>query len=281
MDNSTFRSLDDVFQEYAESSLPKHPQTGILYNASLPSNFTGIQVSIVRLRRDSYFGRGANYSGFNMPPKIQTLPYFTRLDIIYSNLGNRSSDYYNVPNHTFVAPVVGFNVYGSKNSTGQIGNLTTLATKVNLTLSRDPVLVNFSNISLQQNVNAKCAMFYSNGTFDMTNMIQQDVCVVRDQGHFSIVVPTKPSIRLGRKEESGNKLWKWWVFGFGVGVLGLLLIGFFVILTLRIIRMRKIGRMEKEAEKNEALVTTNVGQSKMPFATVVRTQPVIENDYVP
>ncbi|KAJ0673346.1 hypothetical protein HanOQP8_Chr13g0506981 [Helianthus annuus] len=258
------QQLDDMFEEYALNSLPTRPQTGVLYNASLPSNFTGVQVSMVRLRWDSFWRKGANYSGFLMPPQIFAYPFFTRLDIVYSNLGNQSSFYYNVPNHTLVAPVVGFNIYAS-------GNLT----KLNLTLFGGPILVEFP---VPQHEKAKCVMFYSNGTYEMSNMTtQENMCSVRDQGHFSMVVQQVPS----PKKKDRGKLWKWWVFGFAVGVLGLLLVGFIVFVLIRIFRMTSIAKMEKEAEKNEVLGTTNVGQSKMPLATVVRTQPTIENDYIP
>ncbi|KAK1418651.1 hypothetical protein QVD17_27796 [Tagetes erecta] len=255
-------ALDDMFEEYARNSLPTRPITGLLYNATLPSNFTGVHVSIVRLRWDSFWRKGANYSEFNMPPRIFSYPYFPRLDIVYSSLGSQSSYYnnYNVPNYTLVAPVVGFNAYGPA---GQ---------KLNLTLLGGPILVQFP-----QNENAKCVTFYSNGTLEMSDVTQEDMCVVRDQGHFSIAVQVPPS-NTPEEKDRGRKLWKWWVFGFGVGVVGLLSVG---CVAFMIIRMRKIGKMEKEAENNEGLETANVGQSKMPLATVVRTQPVLETDYVP
>ncbi|GKD32374.1 G-box binding, multifunctional mosaic region containing protein [Tanacetum coccineum] len=46
MDNSELRLLDDLFQEYAQNSLPRQPRTGLLYNASLPSNFTGVELAL-------------------------------------------------------------------------------------------------------------------------------------------------------------------------------------------------------------------------------------------
>ncbi|KVH91092.1 G-box binding, MFMR [Cynara cardunculus var. scolymus] len=215
-DNSTLRSLDDIFQVYAQSSLPRRPRTGVLYNASLPSNFTGIEVSIVRLRRGSFWAKGANYSSFRLPPKIFTEPYSTRLDIVYSDLGNESSHYYSVPNYTLVAPVVGFNIYGSRNSTGQIGNFTTPVTKLNLTLVGGPILVQFPKISLPQNEKPKCVRFYLDGTVEMTNMTLQNMCIVQDQGHFSIVIRTSPPIQQAPKEnkERVKGLWKWWAMGF-------------------------------------------------------------------
>ncbi|KAL4567019.1 hypothetical protein LXL04_022589 [Taraxacum kok-saghyz] len=282
MDNSTLQSLDDIFLEYAENSLPNRPQTGVLYKASLPSNFTGVNVSIIRLRRGSFWRRGGNFSGFYMPPRIFSLPIFTRLDMVFSNLGNLSSDYYNVPNHTLVAPIVGFNVYGSRNSTGKFSNLTTPMTKVNLTLFGSPILVQFPNFSPIQNQKAKCVVFYLNGTIEMTNMTMQDMCAVKDQGHFSIVVPYTPRVPRGPKgKKERGQLWKWWVFGFAIGVSGLLLFGFIIFTIVRVFRRRKVEKMEREAERNEGLQATNVGQSRMPFATVVRTQPTIENDYYP
>ncbi|XP_024995960.1 uncharacterized protein LOC112529118 [Cynara cardunculus var. scolymus] len=282
-DNSTLRSLDDIFQVYAQSSLPRRPRTGVLYNASLPSNFTGIEVSIVRLRRGSFWAKGANYSSFRLPPKIFTEPYSTRLDIVYSDLGNESSHYYSVPNYTLVAPVVGFNIYGSRNSTGQIGNFTTPVTKLNLTLVGGPILVQFPKISLPQNEKPKCVRFYLDGTVEMTNMTLQNMCIVQDQGHFSIVIRTSPPIQQAPKEnkERVKGLWKWWAMGFGIGVFGLLLLGFIIFIIIRIFRMRKIGKMEKESQRNEDLDTTNVGHSRMPSASLIRTQPNIENDYFP
>lgn len=281
VDNSTLRSLDDLFLEYAENSLPSRPQTGVLYDASLPSNFTGVNVSIIRLRRDSFWRKGANYSGFYMPPRIFSLPNFTRLDMVFSNLGNMSSYYYNVPNYTLVAPVVGFNAYGSRNSTGQFGNLTTQMTKLNLTLFGGPILVQFPNFSLPQNEKPKCVVFYINGTVEMTNMTLQDMCAVHDQGHFSIIVPHPTMVPHTPKEKEKGQLWKWWVFGFAIGILGLLFFGIVIFIIVRAFRMRKLENMEKEAERSEALGATNVGQSRMPLASAVRTQPTIENDYHP
>ncbi|KAK9068332.1 hypothetical protein SSX86_012443 [Deinandra increscens subsp. villosa] len=261
-------SLDDMFEEYAHNSLPTHQKTGVLYNASLPSNLTGIEVSVIRLRWDSFWAKGANYSGFQMPPRIFSYPYSPRLDIVYSLVDNQSSyyySYYNVANdHILVAPVVGFNVYGNN-----------FTAKLNLTLFGGPILIRFPQVI---NEKAKCVVFYSNGTFGMSNKTRQDMCLVRDQGHFSMAVPKE---ELEDVKEKRENLWKWWVFGFGIGVLGLLLIGFIVFIFIESIRRRNIQKMEKEAEKNEVLETTYVGQSKMPLATVVRTQPVIENDYVP
>jgi hypothetical protein len=39
--------------------------------------------------------------------------------------------------------------------------------------------------------------------------------------------------------------------------------------------------MEAESENGVALDTTSIGRSKIPSSSMVRTQPTLEQDYVP
>ncbi|CAK9165821.1 unnamed protein product [Ilex paraguariensis] len=261
-------NLDDFFHDYAYKAFIK-PRTGILDNISLPANFSGMEVSIVRLRSGSFWARGANFSFFHIPPRIIPMPFVKRLDILYQNLGNWSSLYYNVPNYNLVTPVVGFLTYNPNSSTGGDGML-------NLSIRGDPILVRFPEILLPENKNLtmKCVRFGTNGSVEFSNVTMPNTCVANGQGHFSIVIPTSHSKKKVR-------FLKWWVMGFGVGVLGLVLIGFAGILTYKLVSRKRLGQMGRESERSEALDTVWVGRSRMPSASGMRTQPVLENDYVP
>lgn len=270
-------SLDDFVHNYAQKRV-KLPHTGTLYNISLPSNYSGIGVSFVRLRSASFWARGTNISSsFHIPPRIIPMPFVKRLDIVFQNLGNWSTFYYNVPNYTFVAPIIGLTIYsGDTNSSVNHSQM------LNVSLHGNPILVNFLSISIKDSDNAtlQCVRFDKNGTVEFSNVTTRNLCTFRDQGHFSIVVPLlQPPIVIRKREEKWN--WKWWVVVFGTAVGGsgvLVLVG---ILVWKLVRMKRIKGMEKQAEKSEALGTVWVGRSRMPSASGIRTQPVLEDDYIP
>ncbi|KAI3681840.1 hypothetical protein L6452_36645 [Arctium lappa] len=261
-------SLDDFLQDHAKKSIPENPHVGTLYNVSLPSNFAGMQVSVVQLQTSSVWARGANLSYFDVPPRIIPEPNVTWLDIVFSNLGNWSSYYYNIPHYTFVTPILGFSAYGVRHTRGQNGHFTSTTTKLKLALIRHPIMVRFPSVWLPQ---GKCVKFYSSGRIEITNMSLSHTCAVWGQGYFAIVVRVPPS----------HRIWKWWVVGFGVGSVGFLSVGFVLINVIRFVNRKRIRKMEKQSEKLEVLDTKYVGHSRMPSAFGIRTQPVIENDYYP
>ncbi|KAK2983872.1 hypothetical protein RJ640_003923 [Escallonia rubra] len=264
--------LDDFVHEYAQKSLLRH-RTGTLYNVSLPGNFSGMEASTVRVRSGSFWNRGANFSFFHIPSRAMPMPFVKRVDIVYQNLGNWSSRYYVVPNYTLVTPVVGFLIYDALNSSENGVGM------VNLSVTGDPILVRFPQISLpgeERNATRQCVRFDQNGTVEFSDMTMPNLCVTRGQGHFSIVVPTT-----SKKRKKRERLWKWWVIGFGVGVVGLVLLGLVVVLIRKLIRVKRIAKMERQSEKSEVLDTVWIGESRMPSASGIRTQPVLENDYHP
>nr|KAJ0197388.1 hypothetical protein LSAT_V11C700343120 [Lactuca sativa] len=269
MDNNNNRnSLDEFFQDRAKRSIPMHPHVGTLYKVPLPSNFTGMEVSVVHLQSSSVWAQGANLGYFHVPSRIIPEPNVTWLDIVFSNLGNWSSYYYNMPDYTFVTPILGFSAYGVTYTRGQNGHFATTTTKLKLALVRRPIMVRFPSLWLPK---GQCVKFYSNGSTTITNMSLSHTCDVWDQGYFAIVVRAPPS----------HHIWRWWVCGFGIGSIGLILCGFILFKVIRFFEKKKIQMMELQSEKTEVLHTTYVGHSRMPSAFGIRTQPVLENDYCP
>ncbi|KAD5317044.1 hypothetical protein E3N88_16990 [Mikania micrantha] len=268
MNNHHDRSLDDFLQVQAKKSIPKYPKLGMLYNVSLPSNFTGMEVSVVHLRSSSVWAHGADLGHFHVPPRIIPKPNVTSLDIVFSNLGNWSSYYYNMPNYTFVTPVLGFSAYGVTYTRGQNGHLTSTVTKLKLPLIHNPIMVKFPSMWLSQ---GKCVKFYSNGRTTITNMSLSRTCEVWGQGYFAIVAQGPPS----------HQMWKLWVIGLGAGSVGLFLCGVVLFKVISFLEKKKIQKMEKESEKSEVLDTKYVGHSRMPCAFGIRTQPVLENERFP
>ena len=79
-------SLDDFLRKQANKETERL-RKGVLSNVSLPSNFTGMEVSVVRLRSFSLWSRGMNYSIFSLPPRILPQPNEKRITILFENLG--------------------------------------------------------------------------------------------------------------------------------------------------------------------------------------------------
>ncbi|KAF8412159.1 hypothetical protein HHK36_000116 [Tetracentron sinense] len=259
-------SLDVLLRDYACKAVGRH-RSGVLYKATLPANLSSIEVSAVRLRSGSFWIRGANFSNFRMPPKIIPMPFVRRIAIVYQNLGNWSSHYYSLPGYSLISPVVGFLAYDAPNSSAR------WVRKLNLSVTGDPISIHFPQVSLPKGSNStiRCVRFGAGGSVDFSKMTMPNVCYTRDQGHFSIVVPIK------KKERQ----WKLWVVGFGCGFVGLVLVGLVGMVVFKFVKMKGIGEMERQADAGVAFETIWIGSSKMPSATLIRTQPVLENEQVP
>ncbi|KAI3444460.1 hypothetical protein Pfo_001125 [Paulownia fortunei] len=260
-------SLNSFLYDYAFKRMPR-PRTGKLYNVSLPVNFSSMEVSVIRLRTHSLWKNGANLSFFEIPPRTLPWPFTKRVDIVYQNLGNWSTSYYNVQNYTFVAPVIGFLAYDSNTSSRLI----------ELNISGDnPIIIRFQNHSLEEdeNVRMKCVRFGTNGTLEFSNVTAKSSCVARGQGHFSVVIPYQP------KKDKKKRVLKWWMIGVPAGVVGLVLLVVLGIVAYKLFIWKKIRKLERQSERSEALDTIWVGNSRMPSASGIRTQPALENSYVP
>ncbi|XP_048335835.2 uncharacterized protein LOC107423697 [Ziziphus jujuba] len=277
------KSLNAFFVHHANRSIVK-PHTGILYTVPLPANFTGMELTFVRLRSGSLRNRGANFSSFYIPPKVRAHPHVVRLALVYENLGNWSSYYYHVPNHSLVAPVVGFTVFDSP------GPYVIGTQKLNFSFHEEPISIWFPRIELQGgNVTPKCVKFGSNGSFEISSMSKRNGCITRSQGHFSLVIPFPPPATPPRRppppppppQRAKKSYWKWWVLGFAGGVIGLVLIVLIVIAVSKLVKKKKLKAMETQSEKSVPLDAFWIGRSKMPSASMIRTQPALEHGYVP
>ncbi|XVF22442.1 hypothetical protein REPUB_Repub12eG0172500 [Reevesia pubescens] len=262
-------ALDALFHYYANQTLENH-HTGTLNQVSLPSNFSGMEVSVIRVRSRSLWVRGTNSSFVKIPPRVRPLPYVKRISIVYDNLGEWSSKYYQVPGYSLVSPVIGFNVYDSS-------NLTTLTDKmVIFSTTNESISIHFPYVEAEDKIvtELKCVEFGAGGSVEFKNMTERNVCVTGKAGHFSVVIPLMP--------QEKQRIWKWWVIGFVAGTFGLALLVSVGVISFRLWRRMKIKTMEKESDTAVALDTFWVmGDHKMPSASMIRTQPVIEHDYVP
>ncbi|KAK3227965.1 hypothetical protein Dsin_007827 [Dipteronia sinensis] len=266
IENYTIDSLDAALQDIALQTLVRHRHhTGALYKAMLPANLSGMKVSIVRLRSRRLWNIGADFSSFHIPSRTLTVPHVKRLAIVYQDFGNWSSNYYSVPGYSMITPVTGFMVFDASNVRAR------RITKLSLNTTGKPIMIRFSNSTFSDGMISRatrCATFSSDGALQLSEMSLPNVCYSQDQGHFTIVVPLKKKKRTG--------LWYLWVIGFVLGFGVLVLVGFVGVVSLKLLKTKKIQVMEKQADEDLVLDTIWVGGSKMPSATVTRTQPVIE-----
>ncbi|KAA8520906.1 hypothetical protein F0562_011579 [Nyssa sinensis] len=236
------------------------PRTGALHRATLPANLSGIEVSVVRLRSMTLWNRGANFSYFRIPSRSLPVPHVRRLVIVYQDLGNWSSYYYNVPGYSLTTCVIGFMFYDASNLSSRS------VTQLDIDTLDKGISIHFPNFSLPKG--ARCATFSANGTVNLSDTSSPNACYSRIKGHFAIVAP------LERKQ---RRVWDLWVIGFVLGFVGLILVSVAGAVLVKLLKAKKIHEMERQADKGVVLETIWIGRVKMPSATVTRTHPVLEN----
>ncbi|CAK7348777.1 unnamed protein product [Dovyalis caffra] len=261
-------SLDELIHQYAMKAQAKK-RTGTSLKVSLPANFSGMEVSVVRLRSGRLWERGANFSSFYIPPRVIPFPFVKRLSIVYQNLGNWSTRYYRVPGYSLVAPVVGLMAYDASNLSAS-GN-----EALKFSVLGDPILINFPNLMTKGNLETlKCVKLGPDGLVHFRNLTKENTCITQGDGHFSVAVQN-PEVA------KNNRVWIWWVVGFAAGLFAVVLLGVIGYTTFKLVRSKRFREMEAESESGVVLDTTSIGRSKMPSAPMVRTQPTLEQDYVP
>ncbi|KAJ6415092.1 hypothetical protein OIU84_003985 [Salix udensis] len=244
-DNFTTDTLDTFLQDSAFKSLAHQwPLTGALYKGLIPVNLSGMEVSIVRIRSRTLWNIGANFSNFQIPSRTMTSPHVKRLAIVYQDLGNWSSYYYSAPGYSMITSVVGFMVFNASNARAESTE------KISLDTRGKAIVIRFAN-----------------------STIPERMTVFGAKGHFSIVVPLQ---RKGRDKRK-HSLWYLWVIESVLGFSVVALLGYFGILSLKLLKTKTIQAMERQADEDLVLDTVWVGSGKMPSATVTRTQPNLEN----
>jgi len=262
------------------------PRTGIVFNATVPANLTGIAVSALRLRSGSLRRKGfAGYFEFGVPTGVVVQPYVERVVLVYHNLGNWSDYYYPLTGYTYLAPVLGLLVYDAANLSA-VG-----LPELNIVAPESPISVSFGNVRAVPTGSAapRCVVFDLNGVPQFRDLEGTNVCSTFHQGHISIVVnsseiapppaPVAPPIPTsGGGAKGSSQAWKIAVSAVGAAV-GLGLLASLVLCLMRHKRGKRLELMERNAEIGETLRMAQVGQTQAPVALGTRTQPVIENDY--
>ncbi|KAJ4823115.1 hypothetical protein Tsubulata_046602 [Turnera subulata] len=259
-------SLDDLIHERAMEATAKQ-RTGVWSNVSLPSNFSGIEVSAIRLRSGSFWDRGTNYSSLYIPPGVVTFPYAKRLVMAYHNLGDWSTRYFELPGYKILSPVIGFSTFDASGAKA-LGN-----GSVRVSATGDPIQIRFPGIESKQKPDPICVKLDLNGLYQFRRRTKDNVCITQGNGHFTIAVKL-------REEEENRNAWRWWVVGVA-GILGIILLCVILRTIYKMVRSKAIKDMEGASDNGVALETTYVTTSKMPSAPMVRTQPALEQGYAP
>lgn len=283
------RLLDSLLQEYAFRALfDRPPITGVVYDANVPSNLTGIEVSALRLRGGSLRERGFHsYNEFHIPIGVVEQPFVERLALVYHNLGNWSSLYYPLPGYTFLSPVLGLLAYDASTLSA-----TNEAEILEIRASGKPIIVSFPNVQLAPDKGSpKCVHFDLYGSVEFDNVLRGNACSAIKQGHFSMVVelitasspapatgvpPRSNGISSSRKGNHKEFI------AVGIVVVGVLVVMLLPIWVRKCRRRERIQRMEEEAQWGVPLSMATVESMKVPVANATRTRPSLEHDeYVP
>ncbi|ESQ37749.1 hypothetical protein EUTSA_v10029239mg [Eutrema salsugineum] len=261
------QDLDDLIRSYAARGNTRR-HTGSLYEIPLPSNISDIKASVVTVRNSMFWRKGANFSGIYIPPMVKTTPYAKRIAFVYKSLGDYSSSVYFrlADNYSFVSPVIGFTAYDATNTND--------LKKLNLSIKRDnPISIRFDAYVSHNHERRriKCVAFGDNGLLNFSNIARNYECATTNsRGHYALVVVNqkpKPEPELVRR--------KWWWFALAVTGISVVVI-VVIVVVVKLVRKKRLGEMERESEKSEMIGNIWIGRSRMPAATMVRTQPCLE-----
>ncbi|KAF8107126.1 hypothetical protein N665_0126s0044 [Sinapis alba] len=268
---NNIQELDDQIRSYA-ARVNKGRHTGSLYELSLPTNLTDVKASVVTVRNSIFWRKGANFSGVYIPPMVKTLPYSKRIALVYETLlGDYSSSVYFrlADNYSFISPVIGFTAYDATNTND--------LKPLNLSIERDnPILIKFDPYisNHHQSRGIKCVALGDNELLSFSNTTRNYSCATTNsRGHYALVVALNQKHKQRSKLELARRRW-WWVALTIIGVS--VLLALVVVGVVKLVRKKRFKEMERESEKSEMVGNIWIGQSRMPAATMVRTQPCLE-----
>lgn len=265
---NSIQDLDHLIRSYAARDTTRR-HTGSLYAISLPSNLSDIKASVVTVRNSMFWRKGTNFSGVLIPPMVKTTPYAKRIAFVYESFGDNSSSVYFrlADNYSFVSPVIGFTGYDATN-TNDLKDL-------NLTIKRDnPILIKFDPYASRDRTRIKCISFGDNGLLlNFSNTIRNYECATtKSHGHYALVVLNQ-KIKPKHKPELVRRN-RWWVVLTAIGVSVIVVV--VIVVVVKLVKKKRLREMEKESEKSETIGNIWIGRSRMPAATMVRTQPCLE-----
>ncbi|VYS61465.1 unnamed protein product [Arabidopsis thaliana] len=261
--------LDGLIRSYAARATTRR-HTGSLYDVSLPSNLSDIKASVVTVRNSMFWRKGTNFSGVLIPPMVKTSPYAKRIAFVFESFGDNSSSVYFrlADNYSFVSPVIGFTGYDATNTND--------LKKLNLSIKRDkPILIKFDPHASRDRSKVKCIVFGDNGLLlNISNTIRNYECATTNShGHYALVVLNQEKVKPKHEPVLVRRNW-WWIVLTGIGVSVIVVV--VIIVSVKLVRKKRLRDMERESEKSETIGNVWIGRSRMPAATMVRTQPCLE-----
>ncbi|XP_072995794.1 uncharacterized protein [Typha latifolia] len=273
---NNINSVDSVIRDRAFDVLVGR-RTSQVYDVPLPTNFSGMVASVMRLRSKTFWNMGANVSAAHIPPRTLPLPHVRRLILVYQSWGNLSATYYDVSGYQLLSPVVSLLAYDATSNSTSLRS----AMQLDLRALGDQISISFPRVALRKGLNSsvKCVRFGLDGSMhvdDMSSSSSSSYCTSTSTGHFTVIVPSEHSEHSSSAERGKSKTIL--VVEILGGVLGFLLLILMVMGMLNLSKKRRMKKMVKEAEDGEVLEAVWIGKSRMPTAAMIRTQPVLENE---
>ncbi|KAK1564575.1 hypothetical protein Q3G72_006127 [Acer saccharum] len=275
------RVLDLVIRDYTFKSFNNHFRTGTFHDVNLPANLSGIEVDTARFRCGSLRRYGARVKEFHLGIGITVQPCVERVMVVRQNLGhNWSSIYYanyDLSGYQLVSPVLGLLAYNAGSGVNFNNRF-----ELGILANEKPITIDFRNMTTVTNVSGiktLCANFQKDGKVILTNQVSSYVCVATRHGHFGLVTEVSPPPeQVVKRKISRWKLVVGTTVGSAVGafLLGLLLVAMFV----KVKKKARMEELERRAYEEEALQVSMVGHIRAPTASVTRTSPTIEHEYL-
>ncbi|KAJ6341889.1 hypothetical protein OIU78_009937 [Salix suchowensis] len=235
--------------------------------------------------QDSLRRYGAQVKEFHLGIGVTVQPCVERLLVIRQNLDlNWSSIYYanyDLSGYQIVSPILGLLAYNFGSDVNVSNSF-----EIGIHAGGKPITIDFINVSTTANVSGirpLCAIFENDGRVTLKNPTSPFVCVATRHGHYGLVIKSPPapppSMQVVKKKIS---LWKV-VVGSSVGTaIGVILLGFLLVaMFVKVKKKARMEEMERRAYEEEALQVSMVGHVRAPTATVTRTVPIIEHEYIP
>lgn len=276
------QDLDTQVQNEAFKAI-RHKKTGIIYNVTVPPEYSGVTVQVMRLRTGSLKRRGVKFNEFTVPKGASVERNPRSVLMVYKNFGHNSS-YFRATDYEFVAPVVGILVYNYSVTPGSESQ-----PQLELIAGKDSISIEIP-IYVSSVSRPSCALLNSTGGLDKISVLASPpyICNSSQLGEVSLVIRSpsiapepnqdnseNPTERMGKK---GSNAWKIAVGAALGGIAALLALALLIFWGRKEVDKAKIAKMEKHADNEETLQTSLIGNSRAPTAGGTRTKPVLENE---